>query len=366
VLDLLDQDGKKTASPDDSTEAAHQRVSAKVERVRLGMDRWSASGRDLSAIRRMMEEKVKPLLDAGKFMEAEAELDRVLDRLKQDGKETGSPANPAEGLQQRVSAKVELVIMGAGKWAASGRDLSEIQQIMDTKVKPLLDTGGFAEAEAELDGVLDLLNAGKSTDSPANPTEAVQQRVPEEVRKHIRHKLDSSFVVFRDKVQEELKLTTEQKEKLEVVLPDAMQFFQKIIGLTPEEQEKELRAYRPKAHEKLATLLKETLSEGQRTRLRQIELQRDQLFGGEIWKELQITDEQQKQFIPLIQQTQKKIETLMNELQKGGKRDEIRPEVLKSRADLEGRLEALLTDAQKRQWKEMLGKPMDIGDIFDF
>jgi hypothetical protein len=30
-----------------------------------------------------MEEKVKPLLDAGKIIEAEAELDRILERLRQ-------------------------------------------------------------------------------------------------------------------------------------------------------------------------------------------------------------------------------------------------------------------------------------------
>jgi hypothetical protein len=28
----------------------------------------------------------------------------------------------------------------------------------------------------------------------------------------------------------------------------------------------------------------------------------------------------------------------------------------------EGRIEALLTNAQKKQWKEMLGKPLDLGD----
>ena len=191
------------------------------------------------------------------------------------------------------------------------------------------------------------------------------QDVPEEARKQMRHKLDSSFVVFRDKVQQELELTKEQKEKLEEVLPDAMLFFQKIKGLKPEEQEKELRAYRPKAHERLAAVLRETLNAGQRKRLRQIELQRDQLFGSEIWRELQVTDEQQKQFMALIQETQKKIKALMEEIRQGGNPGEIQPKVLKSRADLEGQLEALLTDAQKQRWKEMLGKPMDLGDIFD-
>jgi hypothetical protein len=33
-----------------------------------------------------MEEKVKSLLDAGKVIEAEAELDRILEQLKQGGR----------------------------------------------------------------------------------------------------------------------------------------------------------------------------------------------------------------------------------------------------------------------------------------
>ena len=44
------------------------------------------SGRDPSAIGKLMEEKFKPLIEAGKVTEAEAELDRVLEQIKQDAK----------------------------------------------------------------------------------------------------------------------------------------------------------------------------------------------------------------------------------------------------------------------------------------
>lgn len=63
-----------------------QRITAKVEHVKEGAQKWAASGRDPSAIGKTMEEKVKPLLEAGKIIEAEAELDRVLEQLKQDAK----------------------------------------------------------------------------------------------------------------------------------------------------------------------------------------------------------------------------------------------------------------------------------------
>jgi hypothetical protein len=50
------------------------------------MQKWADSGRDPSAIGRTMEEKFKPLIESGKVIEAEAELDRVLDQIKQDAK----------------------------------------------------------------------------------------------------------------------------------------------------------------------------------------------------------------------------------------------------------------------------------------
>ena len=67
-------------------EAVRQRLTEKVERVKEGAQKWAASGRDPSAIARVMDEKIKPLLDAGKPLEAEVELDRLLEQLKSDAK----------------------------------------------------------------------------------------------------------------------------------------------------------------------------------------------------------------------------------------------------------------------------------------
>ena len=68
------------------TEDTRKRLTEKVERVKAGAQKWAASGRDPSVIGKPMEEKVKPLLDAGKIIEAEAELDRLLEQLKPDAK----------------------------------------------------------------------------------------------------------------------------------------------------------------------------------------------------------------------------------------------------------------------------------------
>jgi len=66
--------------------ATRQRLSGKVERVEAGAQKWADSGRDPSDILKTMEDKFKPLIEAGKVVEAEAELDRLLERLAADAK----------------------------------------------------------------------------------------------------------------------------------------------------------------------------------------------------------------------------------------------------------------------------------------
>ena len=101
--------------------------------------------------------------------------------------------------------------------------------------------------------------------------------------------------------------------------------------------------------------------------LRQLELQREGPFAlhhgdVEIRKDLKITDEQWKQFMAAIQEMQTKIAPLLKDVDSGGDPQEIWPQLKKIRTEHEGRIEALLSDAQKKQWKEMLGKPLDLGD----
>ena len=76
--------------------------------------------------------------------------------------------------------------------------------------------------------------------------QAATQDIPEEVRSKLTHNIGSTFLVFRDKVQGELKVTKEQKEKLDQhlreLLPDAMQVLQScreaslIVRLAPQQR----------------------------------------------------------------------------------------------------------------------------------
>ena len=157
------------------------------------------------------------------------------------------------------------------------------------------------------------------------------------------------------------------EEHLREQLPDIMQFFQSLDGVNGEEREKKLKAFRQKAQEKLTSVLKATLKEDQIKRLHQLELQQEgpfALFHGEpkIAKDLKITDEQRKQFMAVVQDLQKKVKPLIKEAQSGGNPEEIRPKVMKIKKEHEDKIEALLTDTQKKQWKEMLGKPLALDE----
>ncbi len=62
-------------------EDTRKRLSEKVERVKAGATKMAEGGTDPSAILKAMDEKFKPLMESGKVIEAEAELDRVLEQL---------------------------------------------------------------------------------------------------------------------------------------------------------------------------------------------------------------------------------------------------------------------------------------------
>jgi hypothetical protein len=194
-------------------------------------------------------------------------------------------------------------------------------------------------------------------------------QVPEEARRQLVENLGPALLIFRDKVQGELKLTAEQREKLEDRLRDtiqeAMAFFQKLQDTRPEEREKEVHAYRKKVSDKLVPFVKDELKPEQFKRFYQLILQHEapfSLLDPDVGKELKITDEQRKKFMAVVQELEKQLRPLLEEANTKGNHEEIRPKALKVRAEYGGRLEAVLTEAQKKQWQEVLGNPFVLGD----
>ncbi len=178
------------------------------------------------------------------------------------------------------------------------------------------------------------------------------------------------FIVFDPSVPEELKLSDDQKQKLKEKFPDhvqeTMKVFEKIKDLKPAERGKAMQKHRQKSHETLSALLKDLLDAKQQERLLQVQLQQAGAFAllgqHEAFTKLKITNKQRKKFMEADQEMHKKIQPLIKEAESGGNPEKIHPKVMKIRQVHERRIEAILSDAQKKQWKKMLGKPFDLGD----
>ena len=160
-----------------------------------------------------------------------------------------------------------------------------------------------------------------------------------------KHPSGEPAIITRDYIQDELKLSDDQKHKLDKTSPD----FRKILG----------------SQEKTWAFVEEALSAEQLRRFEQLELQHEgppALSRPEIVKKLRITGEQQKQFTRLIQEMKKTLEPLIEEAKSAANpqaMEKMRQEALKLRQDCLGKMEALMSDAQEKQWKEMIGKPFD-------
>jgi hypothetical protein len=197
---------------------------------------------------------------------------------------------------------------------------------------------------------------------------AAAQVPPDEFRKPLIEALGPPFIVLREKVLDELKATDEQKEKLmEYMMEQIMEtgpFLDSLKDGGPD-REKKLEEHRKMARAKLAKRVKDVLGAEQLTRLRQVTLQQEGGFAlgqDDVQKELKISQEQIKKFEAVIQALQKSVVPLMKEAQAGGNAEEIRPKIEKLRKDHGKKLEAVLSDAQQKQWKEMLGPPFELGE----
>ena len=193
-------------------------------------------------------------------------------------------------------------------------------------------------------------------------------QVPDENRKQLVEALGPPFIVFREKVLEELKVSDEQRDKLmQYVMEQIMETgpFLDSLTETGQEREKKLDEHRKTALKKLVPHLKEVLQPGQLKRWRQVTLQQEGGFAlgqEDVRKELKITQEQLMKFMAIVHDLQMKVGPLVKEAQSGGNPEEIRPKIEKLRKDHAQELEAVLSDAQKKQWKELLGPPFELED----
>jgi hypothetical protein len=185
----------------------------------------------------------------------------------------------------------------------------------------------------------------------------------QETRNHLFHELGGPFFVSRENVQNDLGLTDQQRQMLREKLSGDVREAGKIIGMKDGAGNDAMQSLRQQSYPKLKEFLNDLLSPQQLERFQQLELQYDTpaiMLGTEIGSKLQITAEQHSQFVGFVVAMKNQMEPLMRASHSGGNPKEILPRVIELRRDCQARIEALLSERQKQQWKEMTGRPLDI------
>lgn len=193
---------------------------------------------------------------------------------------------------------------------------------------------------------------------------------PSAMRRQLAAMLGGEFAIFRDRVQDEVKLSDSQRQKvMDQFGPHfqtTMRLFERIKDLPPEEREREVNQHRQKSGEALAAELKGILNDDQQRRLFQLQLQQAGAFAlagqNEAFRTLKISDEQRRCFTAVVPSMHEKMQPLLVEAQASGGPDEIAPKLLRVRREHAGRILAILSRHQKEQWQALLGRAFEFDD----
>jgi hypothetical protein len=160
-------------------------------------------------------------------------------------------------------------------------------------------------------------------------------------------------------VKKELKLTDDQLTKVQDALGKVQEkhkdSFTKFLQMSKEEQRKVVRSFTEDYNKAVASVL----DANQVKRFKQIQWQLagvGALEDPELQKSLKLSDDQQKKLTAMFEEFSKKVQ----ELSQGGNVEGQREKFEKIRKDTEEKANGVLTDEQKKQWKEMQGEPFKL------
>jgi len=340
----------------------------KMHRIQAELSGWvQKSGQQAKAM--PLVQKLTSLAKEHKFQEADHVADELLALMK-GGSPGESKAEPST-VAGSLPSKIQKIQSGLPAWIGSDADRKDKATALMQQLQQHLKASNFEEAGKTADSILKMIGGSAQGAAQDIPTEAktdtATPKAPgtpdEEARAHFLHELGGPFFVSRDKVQEDLKLSDDQKHKLRETLTGYVQETMKVLKLDGAERKQAMQSLRQKSYQQLEVFLKEILTPEQLKRFGELKLQYDMpmiMLQPDIVKELNITDEQRQQFITLIQEMQKVVTPLIQESRSGGNPQEILAKVTKLRLDCQGKIEALLSDAQRTRWKEMTGTPLVI------
>jgi Spy/CpxP family protein refolding chaperone len=174
------------------------------------------------------------------------------------------------------------------------------------------------------------------------------------------------FLIWREDVQKELKLTEAQKKSLQT-LPQSLRpprqgapRSQPGQSSQPGQGQRE-RGPRPNFEEMMLKAIKDILTPAQEKRLEELTLQwmgPPALLLPDVAKKVGLTTQQQQKIRELEQaHSQKARETFQRGRNNPQEREKMLQQWVKLRKELDTKILALLTPAQKQKWQSLLGKP---------
>jgi hypothetical protein len=174
-----------------------------------------------------------------------------------------------------------------------------------------------------------------------------------------------AFLLSNKGVQEELKLTSEQTEKITKIAQSSMEKgqseFAKIRDLPEDERPAKMQALTKTMTEELNKELKDALKPEQFKRFQQIALQQRgaQAFSDpEIQTKIGYTDEQKTKLKEILDNNNKEMQAI-REANQGDFQAQM-PKIQALRKETGEKALALLSADQKKSWKELTGEPYEV------
>jgi Spy/CpxP family protein refolding chaperone len=158
-------------------------------------------------------------------------------------------------------------------------------------------------------------------------------------------------------VQKELKLTDDQVEKVKSALKEvgsSLKDSRPGKDATPEQRAEFIKKVSEATNKALAGILKPE----QIKRLKQIELQQSGPSDADAQKELALSDEQKTKIKELADKLREQSREVFKNAQ--GNFEEARDKLTKLRKETQEKELGVLTDTQKKKWKELTGEPFEV------
>jgi hypothetical protein len=153
-------------------------------------------------------------------------------------------------------------------------------------------------------------------------------------------------------VQEELKIDQELAKKIIEFTNKEYEAWQQALKLSDQEREQRLN----QLQQENERFLGDNLTADQRKRLDQITMQvagLQLLTRPEAIRALNLTQEQQQKFKEMQKEARQELESIINDRNREAKNERL----AKLRADIDKKVEAVLTDEQKEKCRELVGEP---------